>query len=262
MHLTGCRGVCAWLVAAAACCLLAGIARAEKAPSNARLGKKIDNFTARDTEGKPFALYGLKEKKAIVVVFLSFDCPVSASYSQTLANLAKTYTDRGVAFVGVSCEPADEPDSLGKQVREFKVPFTVVHDPRSAAAEAFKADIYPEAFVLDHNYVLRYRGRIDNEYYARLKKNPQITRHDLRQALDELLAGKPVSEPVTRAIGCRIQGEQETKKTGKVTYYRDVLPILQNNCQRCHRPGEVGPFSLMTYRQAVNWSSDIKEFTR
>src|SRR6202163_4399611 len=47
-----------------------------------------------------------------------------------------------------------------------------------------------------------------------------------------------------------------------VTYHRDVLPILQNNCQSCHRPGEVGPFSLMTYRQAVNWASDIKDYTQ
>src|SRR5262249_15299563 len=45
-------------------------------------------------------------------------------------------------------------------------------------------------------------------------------------------------------------------------FYRDVLPILQNNCQTCHRPGEVGPFALMTYRQAVNWAGDIKEYTQ
>jgi hypothetical protein len=51
------------------------------------------------------------------------------------------------------------------------------------------------------------------------------------------------------------------RKDGKVTYYRDVLPILQNHCQACHRPGEVGPFSLMTYKQAVNWAHDIKEYT-
>ena len=47
-----------------------------------------------------------------------------------------------------------------------------------------------------------------------------------------------------------------------MTYYRDVLPILQSNCQQCHRPGEVGPFALMTYKQAVNWASDIKEYTQ
>src|SRR5438128_2574058 len=55
--------------------------------------------------------------------------------------------------------------------------------------------------------------------------------------------------------------EKNVKKEGKVTYYRDVKPILQNRCQECHRPGQVGPFSLMTYKQAVNWAQDIKEYT-
>src|SRR5207248_9514989 len=51
------------------------------------------------------------------------------------------------------------------------------------------------------------------------------------------------------------------RATTAVTYYRDVLPILQANCQQCHRLSEVGPFSLMTYKQAVNWAADIKEYT-
>lgn len=47
-----------------------------------------------------------------------------------------------------------------------------------------------------------------------------------------------------------------------MTYHRDVVPILQANCQSCHRPGEVGPFSLLTYKQAVNWADDIKAYTQ
>src|SRR5262249_51086629 len=86
--------------------------------------------------------------------------------------------------------------------------------------------------------------------------------HDLRNALDDLLAGKSVRTPVTKTVGCPIPRDAVAKKAGKVTYYRDVLPILQNNCQACHRPGEVGPFSLMTYKQAVNWAGDIKEYTQ
>jgi hypothetical protein len=58
-----------------------------------------------------------------------------------------------------------------------------------------------------------------------------------------------------------IGAEKETKKDGSVTYYRDVLPLLQANCQQCHRPGEIGPFALMNYKQAVNWAEDIKTYT-
>jgi peroxiredoxin len=237
-----------------------GIAQEDAAGT--RLGKTIDDFTLADPTGKPVALHDFKERKAVVVVFLSFECPVSVSYSQTLASLHEKYAPRSVAFLGISCNPDENAAELAKRVQEFKLPFPVVKDLKFVAADALKARVTPEAFVLDRNFVLRYRGRIDDGYAKRLVKNRQITLHDLRDALDELLAGKPVSRPLTEAVGCPIHREKTAKATGNVTYYRDVLPILQNNCQTCHRPGEVGPFSLITYRQAVNWAADIKDYTQ
>src|SRR5262249_31317430 len=140
--------------------------------------------------------------------------------------------------------------------------FPVYKDDKRAAVNALGATTTPEVFVLDRDFVLRYRGRIDDAYSARLKKNSKITSHDLKNALDELLAGKTVSTPVTKPFGCPSPTDQVAKSDGHVTYYRDVLPILQENCQACHRPGEVGPFSLMTYKQAVQWSTDIKRYTQ
>ncbi|HZT80048.1 MAG TPA: redoxin domain-containing protein [Gemmataceae bacterium] len=248
--------------AGALCLLLAGAAHAEGGkPSNAKLGARIPDVALKSADGKPLSLHGFKDKKAVVVVFLNFDCPVSNSYAQPLALLARQYGDRGVAFLGVCCNPDEDAAALAKHVKEFAIPFPVAKDDRFAAADALKADTTPSAFVLDHNFVLRYRGRIDDEWQARLKRNQKIRSHDLRKALDELLAGKPVSAPATEPVGCPLQGEKQVKKTGDVTYYRDVLPILQNNCQSCHRPGEVGPFSLLTYRQAVTWAQDIKDYT-
>src|SRR5262249_14753011 len=237
-------------------------AAAEGDAAGSRLGKTIDNFSLSDPVGKTIALRDFKDHKAIVVVFLSFECPVSTGYSRTLADLHEKYHARGVAFCGISCNAEEKPADLAKRVQEFKLPFPVLRDEKCAAADLLRAQTTPEAFVLDHNFVLRYRGRIDDEYAKRLVKNRQVTHHDLRDALDELLAGKPVSHPLTEAVGCPLRREKETKASGNVTYYRDVLPIVQNNCQTCHRPGRVGPFSLMTYRQAVNWASDIKEYTQ
>jgi peroxiredoxin len=251
-----------FLILVCATLLAARPAHAADEPSGARLGTKIADVAFKDASGKNASLHGLAGTKATVVVFLNFDCPNSTGYSSLLADMAKRYRDRGVAFIGV-CPCGDETGaSIAAKAAECKVGFPVYKDDLGTVTEALKAEITPEAFVLDHNFVLRYRGRIDDAYSARLKKNLKITSHDLQQALDELLAGKAVSIPLTRAVGCPVFMERETRKDGKVTYYRDVQPILQNNCQSCHRPGEVGPFSLMTYRQAVNWASDIKEYTR
>src|SRR5262245_30925984 len=77
-------------------------ARAEKTPPADNLGKKIANVTFTDDKGKASQLHDLKDKKAIVVVFMSFECPVSNSYAQPLADMAKEFGKHGVAFVGLT----------------------------------------------------------------------------------------------------------------------------------------------------------------
>jgi len=239
----------------------AGGSAADPAPPTDRLNKKIDNLTLTAADGTPAKLHDLKDPQAVVVVFLSFDCPVSNSYATTLAEMHRDFSGKGVTFLAVV--PTDDPAAeVARKAADFKLPFPVYADPKLAAADALKATTTPEAFLLDHNFVLRYRGRIDNAFAARLKKNPRVTEHDLRAALDSLLAGKSVATPATKPVGCPITTRDvRAAADAKVTYHRDVVPILQKHCQACHRPGEVGPFSLTTYKQAVNWAADIAQYT-
>ncbi|HEX3148516.1 MAG TPA: redoxin domain-containing protein [Gemmataceae bacterium] len=239
---------------------IAGFAIADTDDSSDKLGKKVDPALI-DQAGKTVALASVKGDKATVVVFLSFDCPNSNGYTPTLLQLHKDFADKGVKLVGIS-ETDLTSDELKAKVAEYKLPFPVFADPKQATADAFKAKITPEAFVLDHNLVLRYRGRIDNMFTDRLKRSPAVTDHDLRNALEDLVAGKAIRTPVTKAVGCPIGGREVAVKTPtSVTFHKDVQPILQKSCQNCHRPGEVGPFSLMTYKQAVTWAEDIKDYT-
>jgi peroxiredoxin/mono/diheme cytochrome c family protein len=232
---------------------------AKNGPNKDGLSQKVDNVKLLRLDGKTLALHDLQGTRAVVVVFLTFDCPVSNSYIADLNELARTHKD--AAFLGV-CPTADDPARLAKQAQEFQVGFPVVADPKLQAVAALGAATTPEACVLDGEMVLRYRGRIDDGFAARLKKNKEVTRRDLREALDEVLAGKKVSQPLTAAVGCPIVNAELPRASTTVTYYKDVLPILQNSCQTCHRPGEMGPFSLMTYEQALRWADDIKEYTQ
>lgn len=231
------------------------------AVSTDRLNKEIDNVALTDAVGKKTSLSDHAGKTATVVVFLSFDCPVSNSYATTLIELHKKYSDKGVGFLAVV--PTDlDAAKVAKKAEEFKYPFPMFADKEQRVAEAFKAVITPEAFVLDHNRVLRYRGRIDNAYSGRLKKNPQVTERDLAAALEAVVSGKAVATPATRAIGCHIDPKERKITSEDVTYHRDVAPILQKHCQGCHRTGDVGPFALTDYKQAVNWASDIVHYTQ
>src|SRR5947209_1306523 len=159
------------VVSLAAILLLAGPVTA--APNDAKLGRRIDNVTWHDAAGKALALTDLHDGPAVVVVFLSFDCPVSTSYVAPLNDLAREYAGRGVKFVAV-CPCDASPAEVAQQAKEYKVAFPVFRDEKFAAADAFAAGVTPEAFVLDRQGVLRYRGRIDDAYAARLKKNQQV----------------------------------------------------------------------------------------
>jgi peroxiredoxin/mono/diheme cytochrome c family protein len=242
---------------------LASLTFAQQEPSRAKLGEKMPNLTFKDDKGKAYRLYELKDKKAIVLVFLSFECPVSKSYSEPLSEIAKEFEKFGVTIWGLTTNEDDTAAEVAKLAKKFELAFPVFKDERLRAAEALHANITPEVFVLDGNFELKYRGRIDDMYSERLKKHAKISENNLRQTLAELVTGRPVSKSATRAVGCSIPREDRPiAKEGKVTYHRDVQPILQKHCQECHRPGEVAPFSLLTYKQAVNWAQDIKDYTK
>ena len=150
--------------------------------------------------------------------------------------------------------PEDELRALPEGIRRVK---SIALDVPGLGAER-----HPVAFLLDSEHKIRYEGRIDNSYSERIKKHPQVTRQDLRQVLGELLSGRPVAEPATVAIGCAIARETKAlAKEGKVTYHRDVAPIMQKHCQECHRPGEVGPFSLLKYEDAARRADFLASIT-
>lgn len=249
------RSLLVALVLAPAC--VAADARPESV-----VGTKAPNLSLVTVgDGTPAKLDALRGKAATVVVFISFECPVSNSYVAGLNELARTHAGKGVAVVLV-CPTDDTREAVAKASAGFKLTVPVLLDPKRELASGLKAVCTPEAFLLDADGTVRYRGRIDDSYSARLKRNPVVTKHDLDAALVAVLDGEQVATAVTKSVGCEIEyAAKVAPKAGAVTFYKDVAPILNNHCVVCHRTGEVGPFALTTFAQARRWAGDIKEYT-
>jgi hypothetical protein len=172
--------------------------------------------------------------------------------------LAHEYADRGVAVVGIDANQQDSLAEIAHYARVHHVEFPLLKDPGNRVADQFGAVRTPEAFVLDRRRVVRYWGRIDDQYgIGYVREKPQ--RRDVAAALDELLAGKEVSLPEATAPGCHIGRISRKKPQGDVTYSKDIAPILQRRCAECHRAGQVAPFELAGYRDAASWSETIRE---
>jgi len=220
--------------------------------------KTVRPFTLTDAAGKDWSLKDHKTKKAIVVVFLGTECPVNNAYLPRLAELHKTYAIRDVAFVAINANNHDTPVRIAAHAKEHNIPFPVLKDTANIIADQFGARRTPEAFVLDGAGTILYQGRIDDQYGIGFTR-PAPRRRDLAEALEEILAGKAVSRPLAPVAGCPIARTIKPKTDGTVTYTKDVARILQKNCQECHRPGQVGPMSLLTYEDALGWEASIRE---
>lgn len=237
---------------------LALLASLSLAAGEERSPRTIAGFALKDTAGKVVSLADFAERKAVVVVFLGTECPLNNAFLPRLAELHRTYSAQGVAFLGINSNSQDTVEEIAEHRRKFVIPFPVLHDPGNVVADRFEAQRTPEAFLLDSGRAIRYRGRIDDQYGIDFQR-PAPTRRDLAAALEELLAGKKVSVSRTEVAGCRIGRVAKTRGEGPVTFTRDISRLLQKHCQECHRPGQVAPMPLLTYDDVVSWSAMIRE---
>jgi len=222
------------------------------------VGAVVPDFSLKDIHRRPRSLDGFKDKKAFVVVFVDTECPLAELYVPTQIELYKEYAGKGVQFLAINSSSQDSFVSVSAHAQERDVPFPVLKDFDQEVADRFGAKRTCEVFLLDGNRVIRYHGRIDDQYGNGFRRD-KPTRRDLKEALDELLAGRPITTPQTEATGCLIERSRKPRGDEEVTYAKQVAPVVQKRCQECHRPGEIGPFPLLTYEDVMKRTSRIRE---
>ncbi len=253
------RSVVALLLALSLC--VTAVA-ADKATS---IGREIENFSLQDFHGEWHALADYEASQLVVVAFLGTECPLAKLYAARLQELADEYADRGVTFIGVDSNRQDSITEIAHYARVHEVDFPLLKDVGNEVADQFGAERTPQVFVLDGDRTVRYMGRVDDQYgigsstgYART----DIRRRHLAEALDELLAGERVSQPVTDAPGCIIGRVREADLTSEITYSNQIARILQQHCVECHREGQIAPFALTDYEEVAGWGEMMAEVVR
>ncbi|MGV3640429.1 MAG: redoxin domain-containing protein [Adhaeribacter sp.] len=178
-------------------------------PGGYKIGQVVQDFTLSATDGKAATLSDHGSAKAVVVVFVNRLCPNDRIYAQRLQKLAATYSSQGVHFLYIQPTLSMEnggtaAKALAQEVPAGPNPPQVLIDPRHQVTNQFGATKVPEVFVLQPGtggFHVRYKGAIDD--------NPQleagVREAYLRQALDALLANRPVANPEERPFGCMIK---------------------------------------------------------
>lgn len=219
-------------------------------------GNVISDASFRDTSGKACYLAETVANGPAVFVFLSTKCPLAKRYTMRLKRLSEQYADQGVRIFGVFSNSDETTAGVQAYAAAADYPFPVVRDNQAWLAGHLGATMTPQVFLLDRNMVLRYRGAIDDHRYENRVKETYLT-----DALDAVLAGTEVQVSTVDAMGCTIH-TSDASEEGEVTYSEHVARILQNNCQSCHRDGQVAPFSLVSYDEAKRWQTEIQKYTQ
>ena len=159
------------------------------------VGAVAPDFSMTTVEGRHFSLAEAeKAHGAVVILFMSTICPYSNYYNDLIRDLAEEFGKRHVAFVGVNSGSLETTEEAKAHAREHGHSFEIIKDPDGRIADLLGARRTPEAFLVDSSGTLRYHGRIASK----------ISAPDLKNALEAVLAGKPVRPAETKAFGCAI----------------------------------------------------------
>ncbi len=250
-----------WITWSCWLCIVVGV-QAEPGKSASMVGKTVEDFELREVRTRqPVRLVDPKHPaKATVVLFLGTACPINNAYLPTLNRMQATYSAQGVRFIGINPNAQDSLTETADHANANEIAFPMVKDFDQRIADRFGARRTPEAFVLDGQRVIRYHGRIDDQFGIDYKKLRPTTR-ELADAIEAVLAGKPVAVAETAAPGCLIgrTPKHSTKPSSGLTFTKHIVPILQKYCQECHRPGQIGPMPLQEYSDVAAWSEMIRE---
>lgn len=179
------------------------------------IGDPAPEFSLPDTDGIERGIDASAERlPATVIVFTCNHCPYAIAWHDRTAAVARDYAARGVSVLAINSNDAevvrrrfgdrygsDSPEAMRERVqRDGGWPMPYLHDSEQEVARAFGATTTPDVFVLDAEGRLAYRGAPDADY-----DDPSQDAAWLRAALDAILAGQPVKQPLTTPVGCSIK---------------------------------------------------------
>lgn len=171
-----------------------------------QLGERAPDFKLPATDGRTYDLSDFDDAEVLVIFFTCNHCPYVIGSDEVTRRTAEKFAPEGVKFVGINSNSKntyaeDDFEHMVARMNEHKFPWLYLYDEPQVIAKAYGALRTPHFFVFDKDHRLIYTGRgVDNPRDA-----SKITVNDLERSLEEHLAGKPVSVPLTNPIGCNVK---------------------------------------------------------
>ncbi len=172
------------------------------------LGTQAPDFNLLNVvSGQLNSLHELQSNKATVIAFICNHCPYVKHIQAALVAVANSYQAKGIHFIAISSNdaehyPQDGPAEMKKDAERLAYPFPYLFDETQAVAKAYQAACTPDFYIFDHDLHCVYRGRFDDSSPG---NDIAVSAKDLKNALDCILNGMPVSTEQKPSMGCNIK---------------------------------------------------------
>ncbi|MGH7970979.1 MAG: redoxin domain-containing protein, partial [Limisphaerales bacterium] len=216
----------------------------------------MPNFNLLDLRGHNHELQRAGGR-AVVLFFTGTGCPIARKSAPKLRDMQRRFGKEGVSFWIINSYADDKLEDIIKECNELGLrSLTYLRDRKQSVALAYHVQRTAEVVALSSkSFQVFYRGAIDDQFGEGAER-PHPKNKFLERALEEFLAGKTVSSPLTKARGClfAFAGADEAP-----SYSKEIAPLLQRHCVDCHRQGGIGPWSMSGYDRVKHYSRMIEE---
>lgn len=175
-------------------------------PEELRIGSRAAEFNLKGVDEKYYSLDSFKDKKVLCIIFMCNHCPYVIAVQERINQIAKDYSDKSFGLVGINpnddnAYPEDSFENMKIRSAENGFVFPYLQDETQEVAKTYDAVCTPDIYLFDTGRILRYRGRIDDNW----KDESKVSRRELRMAIDSLLNNEPISFETVHPMGCSIK---------------------------------------------------------
>ena len=223
-------------------------------------GPKVGNFALLDQTGEFHELYYYSDFRAVVLFGHGLGCQIVRNQVPALNQLQSEFEARGVKFLGINANLQDDRGPIARDAGELNIGFPILVDESQHVARSLGIERTAEAILIETaSWSVAYRGPVDDRLdYGVQRTSPEQA--FLRSAIESLLAGRRISQPVVESPGCLIQFRE--LENADLSFADSVVPILRRRCLSCHREGGAAPFAMDSYRTVYGWAPMMREVVR
>jgi mono/diheme cytochrome c family protein len=226
--------------------------------------ERVENFRLMDHQGGSQELYYYSDASAVVFMVQGNGCPIVRNAMPRFKELRDQYADQGVQFFMLNSNLQDNATTVALEAEEFGYDIPILIDDSQIIGESLGLVRTGEIFVLDpKTWKVTYHGALDDRLTYEKQKS-EAKEHYLKDAIDDMLAGKSVDVASTDPLGCLINFPEQTARAqhANISYSEEIAPILADNCVACHREGGIGPWAMSDYNMVRGFSLMIREVVR